>query len=107
MARSKDFDPKKQHLSQLAYPDWVIVVGLTFRQATSKETIVMFQLLRPDMMTLFYTSVTSLSKKIVANYHMHQDEIRALFKNIHSRTHLSCDLWSSPNQLTSRFRLTS
>lgn len=51
-----DFYQGKQRLVVSAFPDWVIVMNLSFEQATSSITIAMFQLLRGGTKALFYTS---------------------------------------------------
>lgn len=93
----QDFDPEKQRLFSSAFPDWVVQQNLSFRQATSKETVALFQLLRKDTDSMFYTSATGLSRVIRSLHDTRADEVRSLLKNALSRIHISCDLWSSPN----------
>jgi len=100
VSMSHHFNTRKQQLFVTAYPDWVIMHNLSFRQATSKETVAIFQLLRPGCHNLFYTSATSLSRIIQDNFTQRQAEIMILLHSAVSKIHLSSDLWSSSNDLS-------
>ena len=87
-----NFHAEKQRLVVSAFPDWVILQNLTFRQATSAVTVAMFQLLRRGTASLFHTSATSLLKQINKSYCCCQNEIQLLFHGAKSRVHLSSNL---------------
>ncbi len=97
VSSTRDFNQQQQRLFSSAYPDWVIQSNLSFSQATSKETITLFQLLRSDTSPLFYTSHGSLSLLIQQQYEERKNEIQYMLSNAVSCIHLSTDLWSSPN----------
>lgn len=96
----QDFDPEKQRLVVLAFPDWVDLQNLSFGQATSPTTIAVFQLLRDGTHNFFYGSRCALSKLINESYTRRQDEILHLFNGAMSSIHLSNDLWSTTNNLS-------
>lgn len=83
-----------------AYPDWVIKQNISYRSATHEDTRRIFARTRSGLEKLMYKSHTSLSNFIVDAYDRRHLEIRDVLLTTKSQITISCDAWTSTNNLS-------
>ena len=91
---NRDMARQQQGLFTSTYSDWIIIMNLSFRQATNSTTIAMFRMYRPHTGPLFYRSHTGLRDAIIWTYYSRIEEVSRLLKMALSKIHISCDLWT-------------
>lgn len=84
----------------LAYPDWVLKQNISYNSATSDDTISLFTKARPGIEVAMYKSHYSLSSVIQKAYKQRQLEIKDLLLTSKSQITISCDIWTSDNNMS-------